>query len=67
VPLHLGDNIVEGHYAERTYAAVLLPSLPRGAVERVRCLSRSARRCSHTMGYCGTLYGCDKKRDCAAA
>ena len=56
--LERGDNIVEGHYSERTYGAMLLPSLPPKIVRRLLCLSRSVRRCSHAKGYCGTLYGC---------
>lgn len=66
--LERGDNILEGHYAERTFAAVLLPALPPHAVETILCQSRSVRQCSHTAGYCGTLYGCaPRKGNCAQA
>mmetsp|Transcript_35170 Transcript_35170/g.87966 ORF Transcript_35170/g.87966 Transcript_35170/m.87966 type:complete len:442 (-) Transcript_35170:57-1382(-) len=61
--LERGDNILEGHYSERTYAAVLLPALPPHAVKKIQSLSRSVRRCSHAVGFCGTLYGCETNRD----
>ena len=35
-PLERGDSIVEGHYSERTFAALLLPTLPAHVVGRCR-------------------------------
>ena len=60
--LERGDNIIEGHYAERTYAAILLPPLSPQIHERIICLSRGVRRCSYTAGFCGMLYGCSDAR-----
>ena len=56
--LERGDNIIEGHYAERTYAAALMPYLPRHVYERIIRLSKGFRLCSYTAGFCGLLYGC---------
>ena len=56
--LERGDNIIEGHYAERTYAAVLMPHLPSYVYEGIIQLSRGFRTCSYTVGFCGSLYGC---------
>ena len=58
--LERGDNVIEGHYAERTYAAALMPYLPRHVHEDIIRLSRDFRRCSHKAadGFCGLLYGC---------
>ena len=58
--LERGDNIIEGHYAERTYAAVLMPNLPLRLQERIIQLSRGFRMCSYTAGFCGLLYGCSE-------
>ena len=56
--LERGDNIVEGHYAERTYAALLMPSVPSHIHDRILCLSTGVRKCAHTAVFCGLLYGC---------
>ena len=56
--LERGDNIMEGHYAERTYAAVLMPHIPPRIQEQIVRLSRGVRMCSYTPGFCGLLYGC---------
>ncbi len=56
-----GDNIEEGHYAERTHAAILMPRLPPNLHDRIICLSRGVRKCSYTAGYCGVLYGCSDR------
>ena len=58
--LERGDNVIEGHYAERTYAAAWMPYLPRHVYEEIIRLSRGFRRCSYTgaAGFCGLLYGC---------
>jgi len=64
--LERGDNIVEGHYSERTFAALLLPTLPAHVVKQLQCVSKGVRRCAYTMGYCGTLYGCNNGFNCAA-
>lgn len=58
--LERGDNIIEGHYAERTYAAVLMPNLPLRLQERIIHLSTGFRPCSYTAGFCGSLYGCSE-------
>lgn len=53
-----GDNNIEGHYAERTYAAVLMSSIPWPVQKQIMCLARGVRKCSYTPGFCGLLYGC---------
>ena len=63
--LERGDNIIEGHYAERSFAALLLPQLPANITEQIICLSDAIRRCKGSAGYCGTLYGCRSDRRCA--
>ena len=59
--LERGDNIIEGHYAERTYAAVLMPRIPPHVYEQIIRISRGVRKCSYTTGYCGLLYGYREK------
>ena len=56
--LERGDNIIEGHYAERTYATVLMDSLPMHLHDQIIRLSKGFRMCSYTPGFCGLLYGC---------
>lgn len=63
--LERGDNIIEGHYAERSYAALLLPQLPADITEQILCLANAFRRCKGSAGYCGILYGCHSDRRCA--
>ena len=63
--LERGDNIIEGHYAERSYAALLLPQLPADITEQILCLANAFRRCKGSAGYCGILYGCHNYRRCA--
>jgi len=58
--LERGDNIIEGHFAERTYAAVLMPSLPLHLHEQIIQMSTGVRKCSYTSGFCGLLYGCSR-------
>ena len=58
-PLERGDSILGGHYSERTFAALLLPTLPAHVVKQLPCVSKGVRRCAYTQGYCGTLYGCN--------
>ena len=64
--LERGDNIIEGHYAERSFAALLLPKLPANIIEQILCLADAFRRCKGSAGYCGTLYGCHSDRRCAS-
>ena len=61
--LERGDNIIEGHFAERTHAAILMPRLPPKIYERILRLSSGVRKCSYTAGYCGLLYGCSNDCD----
>lgn len=56
--LERGDNIIEGHYAERSYAAVLMPSLPLHLNELMIHLAKGVRKCSYTTVFCGSLYSC---------
>ena len=63
--LERGDNIIEGHYAERSFAALLLPQLPANITEQILCLANAFRRCKGSAGYCGILYGCHSDRRCA--
>jgi len=63
--LERGDNIIEGHYAERSFAALLLPQLPANITEQILCLADAFRRCKGSAGYCGTLYGCRSDLYCA--
>ena len=63
--LERGDNIIEGHYAERSFAALLLPTLPANIIEQILCLADAFRQCKGSAGYCGTLYGCHSDRRCA--
>mmetsp|Transcript_1893 Transcript_1893/g.7877 ORF Transcript_1893/g.7877 Transcript_1893/m.7877 type:complete len:229 (-) Transcript_1893:695-1381(-) len=56
--LERGNNIIEGHYAERSFAALFLPRLPSNVTDQILCLSNGVRHCEYTRGYCGTLYGC---------
>ena len=65
IMLERGDNIIEGHYAERSFAALLLPRLPANITEQILCLADAFRRCRGSAGYCGTLYGCHSDRRCA--
>ncbi len=54
--LSRGDNIIEGHYAERTWAGLLSSPLPEGAQMKLLSLSRG------TVPYLdmvGALYGCE--------
>ena len=53
--LSRGDNIVEGHYAERSWAGLLSSPLPEGVQSKLLSLSRG------TVPYLdmvGALYGC---------
>ena len=53
--LSRGDNIIEGHYAERTWAGLLSSPLPEGVQSKLLSLSRG------TVPYLdmvGALYGC---------
>ena len=54
--LERGDNIIEGHYAERTFAALLLPPLNYDAMKEPFCSPFVAvRECRRNEGYCGML------------
>ena len=44
--LERGDNIIEGHYAERSFAALLLPQLPANITEQILCLADAIQRLS---------------------
>ena len=53
--LATGDNIAEGHYAERTWAALLFPRIPRAVSDRLR--STPTIR-TYDRGRQGTLVAC---------
>ena len=54
--LERGDNIIEGHYAERTFAALLMPPLTQRTTTQLYCSPYVAiRTCRRNDGYCGML------------
>jgi len=54
--LSRGDNIVEGHYSERSWAGLLSAILPKNAQAELLAISRET--CPH-LDMTGALYGCD--------
>ena len=50
-----GDNIIEGHFAERTWAGLLSSQLPRGMRERLMCMSSGTLPFADMIG---RMYGC---------
>ena len=53
--LERGANLEEGHYAERTYAALLTPALPPRVVVQLKCASEASMRTVPlvSVGSCG--------------
>ena len=50
-----GDNIIEGHYAERTFAALLSPPLTEEQTRTIFAMRTS--KIVGCSGYCGMLLG----------
>jgi hypothetical protein len=60
--LERGDNTLEGHFAERSHAAILLPAIPHHMVEAIQEKAVGRFSCVDTIGYCGALR--DKPGEC---
>ena len=57
-----GDNIAEGHFAERLWGALLAPSLSVERREAMLCATQHVRTIG---GYFGALVGCDCRTTCS--
>ena len=53
--LERGDNTLEGHFAERSHAAILLPAIPHHMVKTIQERAVGHWSCEDNIGYCGAL------------
>ena len=59
--LSRGDNILEGHFAERTWASLLASRLPPKLLKQILCMSMGTLPFADMAG---CLYGCMDRQTC---